>query len=514
MPYRLAIDDDGRPAQTLEVRAARLSVGAHRSCRVRLRSRGVAPRHAIFREAGGRVSVEHPEGAPGLVVDGRPVSQAELSPGAVVALGEARLRLVGVTHEPRADPRRLAAPPRPKPRRARTPGGSPPPGAILDAAAPRGVLRGRRLRWGAAGVSVVLHAVLLLVLGTVVLFQGRAREVSANYEVAVAEGPVELRPDDEPPDLVTPPEWERPPETKEPPPEDPFADVFAEPFREPDPPPLAAPPPLERLPVAEAPPATIGVGGTPEIPSTSFGKEGAARANGAAAELFEGDGGGGALLRRVRGAASSARVWVVRGDYDQAEKVLELLEVPHLVVARESLEAGPPPPSLRVLVFNCTGKPLSDAAARGVAGWVEAGGCVVSTDWGLERLVVRSFPGRLEILRGGTKTSLTPDETVGARALGTHALLDGVPLDVPFRWWLEESSVPFRAAEDGGADVLVRSETLGRRNGADAVAAVFAHGRGSVLHLLGHIYQQEGTLAGAYAMQRIVVNFLDRALRD
>ncbi|MHC4820415.1 MAG: hypothetical protein ACYTDX_01685, partial [Planctomycetota bacterium] len=34
------------------------------------------------------------------------------------------------------------------------------------------------------------------------------------------------------------------------------------------------------------------------------------------------------------------------------------------------------------------------------------------------------------------------------------------------------------------------------------------HGKGKVLHLLGHAWQKQGNLKGTYGMQRIVLNFL------
>ncbi len=98
---------------------------------------------------------------------------------------------------------------------------------------------------------------------------------------------------------------------------------------------------------------------------------------------------------------------------------------------------------------------------------------------------------------------------------GTHALLAGVPRgDESCRWWLEDTSLPFAAAEGADVEMLVRSDALEQRHGTSAVAATFRHGKGKVLHLLGHLYQKEGNLRGAYMIQRILVNFLADGLRE
>lgn len=516
MPYRLAIDD-GRTVQTLDVGAERLSVGTSSACRLRLASAGVAFRHAAIRQEGDRVVVEDLSRAPNITVDGRSVVSASVAAGSVIGIGGARIRVLAVTHETPAAPAPTGA--------ARTCGvRTDPPrrGAVWT---PKGetpatgralrLRKARRRLFGPGAVSVALHLAVLLGLHSFVLQAGRAPPTVATVALRPEEI-AELVEPDEVPALRDPPEWTAPPLDPLPddaPPLAPPEELFAPPPERPPPEPPPFAPPDERVEVeARRDAATVGVGGPPDIPARSFGKDEAGKANGLASELLSNDRGGGAALRAVQGKASEAKVWVVRGDYDEAERVLLGLDIAHLVVPPSAIEEYEIPETLRVLVFNCTGKPLSEDAARRIGLWVEGGGWLLSTDWGLDRVITRGFPDRLQILRAGVRTSLTPDETVGARTAGTHPLLEGVPTDGPFRWWLEESSVPFLASE--GVDVIVRSEDLGRRNGADPVAATFSHGAGTVLHLIGHVFQQEGNLRGAYAMQRIVVNFLDRALRE
>ncbi len=512
MGFRIALDD-GFPARTLDVRAARTTVGRSASCRMRLVSDGVARMHAVFRHEDGAWLVEA-VGRAALEVDGQAVTCAVLRAGTVVTIGRARLRVLEIG--PDVEP----APPA-KPARSAVP--VPLSRDILPP--PR---RPSLLSRCLAG-SAIAHLVVLAVLWGAGLFETPPREPGVELWAGIELEIPTLRADEEPepepppppePDVV-PPEIERPPlpdvEVPRVPPE--FRD---NPFPQPaEPPPADAPPPVappqpepspEPVPVRTA----VGIGGdAPNVPARSFGKNEADDANRRAAEFLAGDRAAGAALSGIRGAATTANVVVVRGDYDQAEKTLDVLGVRHALVTKESLERAALPASVRVLIYNCTGKPMPADVQRRVAEWVAAGGHLITTDWGVERLLEKGFPGTLVPLRRGGRHVMTSDETVEVQpAASGSALLAGVPLggEAP-RWWLEDTSLPFEAAEGLDVDVLVRSETLDRRHGSPMVAAAFPYGRGRVLHLLGHLHQKEGNLRGAYMVQRILVNFLGEALR-
>ena len=63
-------------------------------------------------------------------------------------------------------------------------------------------------------------------------------------------------------------------------------------------------------------------------------------------------------------------------------------------------------------------------------------------------------------------------------------------------------------------EILIESKELEMRHGSGIVAVTFPHGRGRVVHVLGHFFQKEGNLRGTVAMQRILLNFLYQALRS
>ena len=58
-----------------------------------------------------------------------------------------------------------------------------------------------------------------------------------------------------------------------------------------------------------------------------------------------------------------------------------------------------------------------------------------------------------------------------------------------------------------------RGAEMKQEYGANAVVVEFKPGRGRVLHLLGHFYQEDGNRAGVVAMHRLIVNFLMERFR-
>ena len=486
MPFRLAIED-GRFATTLEVHGGDVTAGSAPRCGLRLAAGGVGKRHATFRQCGRHVVVEDLGAKDGVHVDGKRVHRASLRVGQWVRLGEARIRVTQIT-----------------PREA---------GAIV-------VPRSRRNRGRRAApfvVSAVLHGVLFAAAWTWALFHVAPLVADTRLEIGSLEAPAELVAADEKAPVVEPMDLVQrdtsdvdllPVEPDEPP--KPLADDDPR-MQKPEP---VTPPPADVLPAATKPVIGVGGGIPAEMASRGFGKGDAGTANRTAAGLIETTGDG-TTLRAARSGSSKARVWVIRGDYDQAEKVLDELTIEHALLGKEDLETREIPAEVRVVFYNCTGRALSPEAQQRIAAWVSAGGWLVSTDWGVERLLEKGLPGTLTPLRVGDRPVLTKDETVGVHPTTDRGLAAGTGgVDVPARWWLEDSSVPFTITAGIGAEVLVRSDELERRNGKDAsaVAVTFPYGRGRVLHMLGHVFQQEGNLRGAVIVQRLVVNYVAAAL--
>ena len=108
---------------------------------------------------------------------------------------------------------------------------------------------------------------------------------------------------------------------------------------------------------------------------------------------------------------------------------------------------------------------------------------------------MRAFPGHVCHNRRQTDDSVVRVETAGAQddPLIAGFLEDGRdPL-----WWLEQASYPIEVLDPQRVRVLIKSREVGERWGAEAVAVTFDEGRGTVVHLLSHLYLQRSDVRGA-----------------
>ena len=269
--------------------------------------------------------------------------------------------------------------------------------------------------------------------------------------------------------------------------------------------------------------SAIGVGAGARIGSgvgsnldQTFGKGDASRANATAAGQLNGDPFTRALVSGLRLRTNAQNVKVVKGDYDQGELVMDALGLRHGWFTGDDLARGIPGQDVRAIFYTCTGRPAPARAAANVERWVSEGGYLFSSDWGIEIIVEKAFPGYIKSLKDGPRTVMTPDETITFTiAPGKHPLLSGLPPEAETaRWWLEDSSIPFVIENKAAVEVLVQSAELDRKYRSKLVAVTFPYGKGRVVHVLGHMYQKEGNLRGAYAMQRLLLNFLYQAIRQ
>ncbi|MHC4957176.1 MAG: FHA domain-containing protein [Planctomycetota bacterium] len=221
--------------------------------------------------------------------------------------------------------------------------------------------------------------------------------------------------------------------------------------------------------------------------------------------------GAGSGLRRVR-AIPPDYIIVIKGDFDKAENVLDRYGIPHTLVDRDQFERRPFRKA-KVIIANCARQPerrkRNELASR-IKRFVNRGGWFVSSDWALEPYLTIAWPTYVQKIDRPKKRQ--PDTTVVVDQAMQSPLLKGVfARRQQTRWWLEESSIFFRAGSK--AHVLVGSAEMKQEYGANAVVVEFKPGRGRVLHLLGHFYQEDGNRAGVVAMHRLIVNFLMERFR-
>jgi len=192
-------------------------------------------------------------------------------------------------------------------------------------------------------------------------------------------------------------------------------------------------------------------------------------------------------------AVQPAEVVAVRGSYDHIHRVLEATGVPFLDLPPAAL-AGADWERMQVLMINCPGQLPRDATEK-IPSWVRNGGYLVTTDWALKHVLEPLFPGRVR--HNGQQTA---DCVVRVELDGESAdpLLDGFLEDGRDpQWWLEGASYPIEVLDTTRVRVLAHSKEVGERWGQEPVVVTFDEGRGTVLHLLSHLYLQRSDVRDA-----------------
>jgi hypothetical protein len=187
------------------------------------------------------------------------------------------------------------------------------------------------------------------------------------------------------------------------------------------------------------------------------------------------------LLEKVK----KSEVVVVRGSYDHVQTVLDYVKVPHVLIDAEDLEraelnAG------QLLLINCPGE-IGDRAIQKVRKFVQAGGFLFTTDWSLQNVIEKAFPGYIKYNRKPTS-----DDVVEVRVLHKdHHFLQHVSSgrDKP-KWWLEGQSYPIQVLDPARVKVLMVSSEMQRKYGEAPIAVTFNVGDGQVLHIVSHYYLQ------------------------
>jgi hypothetical protein len=209
-------------------------------------------------------------------------------------------------------------------------------------------------------------------------------------------------------------------------------------------------------------------------------------------------------LRETR----SSEIVVVRGHYDQIERVLRATDVPHLLVEPAEVDRLDWA-ELQVLMVSCPGNLSSESVSR-IAAWVRRGGYLVTSDWALKHVIEPAFPGTVRHNGRQTSDCVVRVELQGAAddPLLAGFLEDGrEPL-----WWLEGSSYPIDIVDPARVRVLIRSREVGTQWGAEPVVVTFEEGEWTVLHMLSHLYLQRSDVRGARDAQPAAASVMESAI--
>jgi hypothetical protein len=183
----------------------------------------------------------------------------------------------------------------------------------------------------------------------------------------------------------------------------------------------------------------------------------------------------------------SDQILVVPGQYDSVEKVLGPAKIPYRM-ASGSVDLDPK----QILLINCPGRDMN-YRYRGKSGtnalreFVNAGGYLVTTDWALQSVIMKAFPGYVERGSHDTGNDLVEVDLIASGSPYTKGLGNGALKPI---WWLEGSSYPIRPLRKEGLEILLGSEEMKNKYGEMPVAVKFPVGEGRVIHVTSHFYLQ------------------------
>ncbi len=188
---------------------------------------------------------------------------------------------------------------------------------------------------------------------------------------------------------------------------------------------------------------------------------------------------------------SNDAVVEVKGQWDDSSKTLRSLGIRHQVIKAKQLR-DIPLNGTYVLVINCAGT-VPKESLQAIRNFVIQGGYLLSTDWSLDNMLAKAFPGYV-VWNGGK----TPGTVVDATVLDHDPiLLAGTNLQRS-TWKLDKESQMVRVLKPNLVRVLAVSQRLspidpnnninleGTTPQTGVLAVEFAFGRGRILHLVGH----------------------------
>jgi hypothetical protein len=184
-----------------------------------------------------------------------------------------------------------------------------------------------------------------------------------------------------------------------------------------------------------------------------------------------------------------SNIVVIPGTYDSVQDVLKRADVPCLIGHSNTLDTE------QIVLVNCPGRGISVRFGRrnglsALVAFVEAGGYLMTTDWALQEVISRGFPGAATRghpdTRGNDHVEIDfIKESRYTRGLGTSGTLRPM-------WWLEPSSYPINLGSRHGVEVLLDSTEMGRKYGGySPIAIKFNYGAGKVVHVTSHFKLQQ-----------------------
>lgn len=170
----------------------------------------------------------------------------------------------------------------------------------------------------------------------------------------------------------------------------------------------------------------------------------------------------------------------VKGRWDDSGRTLRALGIQYERVGSGDLE-DMSFDNVKVLIVDCAGSVPRESLQR-IRDFVARGGYLLATDWALDNLVEKAFPGYVEYDRKKNAEAIydayvvNPEPVLFANAV-TNA-----------HWKMDEASHLMRVLKPGSVRVLARSRKLEKEDpgGQGVLAVTFPFGKGYVMHTVGH----------------------------
>jgi hypothetical protein len=192
------------------------------------------------------------------------------------------------------------------------------------------------------------------------------------------------------------------------------------------------------------------------------------------------------ILKKVK----ESSIVIVTGSYDRVETVLDMINVPYVLIEPEEVDRIELSPD-QILIINCPGNIYDEGLAK-IKRFVQYGGFLFTTDWALQNILEKIFP---EFVKYNQRP--TADDCVAVQVVDkTNKFLEGLfKADEEPIWWLESSSYPIQLLDKKSVKILVKSREMEKKYGEAPIVITFDYGEGgTVLHMTSHYYLQRAEL--------------------
>lgn len=194
--------------------------------------------------------------------------------------------------------------------------------------------------------------------------------------------------------------------------------------------------------------------------------------------------------------AGDIKILVVEGCYDRAEEVLESAGITFDVVPENF---GRSLDGYDILIINCPGD-LKGSNIKRIRKFVDRDGFLISTDWALQYLIEKAFPGTIAY-NGSVPGGSAKLRIVNSNHPFTKSL-QGTP-----NWEIDSGSSRIKV-KDRKVDILaISGGGVVKKN--DPLIVTFEWNAGRVLHMISHVYLQSASLQDTFSSALLLSNVLE-----